>query len=538
MKIKERANGFWLFLASVLGLSLITTNVFAVPYDMSYSGGQELGNSTQINSGLVSGLTPLILTDNETVFNYSNSDRWEDGYLYNSAVGCTEVKYFRVSNSDNNSDKMSFTMSRNQYKADITFDDIQLDTFSEQDLSDKTFAVGVLPEKGYVFYGFRIYQEKLADETGCGGSAAVENINFASNPGDYNAFIKLKIKLYENNTAFTSNKLYFGITDIDAAQSYKILNNGNKLSSSNMYAFSAEALQPNPESTSLKNMFVSNGNYIYSQYDNDADPKFFDMHTDKNDVYVAINQETQNEGLDIVFGFTKLAWSGIQYYANQYVVNYESDDHGDITGLETENVISGNKPSGSSTSPDEGYLFNHWTADKDVLLANGTEIKKGESLTSAQVKQVIVNEDLTFTAIHVMEQYVVNYESDENGKVTGIETENVAPGNNPSGSKEEPNKGYKLSYWVADIDVILKDGTEIKAGEKITSEQIEQVVVTDDITFTAIHETEEEPEIPNTGSSMGELNAVQIAAPVVGFLLIALGIAVSAHLGHKKVNFD
>lgn len=189
--------------------------------------------------------------------------------------------------------------------------------------------------------------------------------------------------------------MYFGLTDVDAGQSYKILNDGNKLSSSNMYAKSAELLQP--EDSDLRNMFVSSGNYIYSQYNADG---HFNIREKGNDVFVKLNEATQKDGLDVVFGFSGLAWSGVEYYAKQYTVNYISEDGGKITGLTEEKVMPEKNPSGSEATPNKDYKLDYWKADKDVTLEDGTVIKAGEKLTMEQIKQVVVDQDITFIAVY------------------------------------------------------------------------------------------------------------------------------------------
>ena len=143
-------------------------------------------------------------------------------------------------------------------------------------------------------------------------------------------------------------------------------------------------------------MFVSDGNYIYSQY---SGREYFTTE-DKANVFVTINKQTQAEGINVVYGYAVYAGSGIEFYAKQFTVKYLSDPNGKITGITEEDIISGNTPSGSTPTPNKDYEFDFWTADKPITLTDGTTIPAGKPITMDQIKQVVVSEDLIFTAHH------------------------------------------------------------------------------------------------------------------------------------------
>ena len=149
----------------------------------------------------------------------------------------------------------------------------------------------------------------------------------------------------------------------------------------------------------MKNKYNASSNYIYSQYNKDGDGKGFDIGSGA-DVFVGMKSETLENGLDLVFGFVGKAGSGVEYYAKQFAVKYVSDKNGIITGIVDENIISGRNPSGSTSKPKENFEFAYWEADVDVTLVDGTVIKAGSKLSPDQVKKVVVNRDITFTAIH------------------------------------------------------------------------------------------------------------------------------------------
>ena len=91
---------------------------------------------------------------------------------------------------------------------------------------------------------------------------------------------------------------------------------------------------------------------------------------------------------------------------------------------------------------------------------------------------------------------------------------------------------------MSNVDITLVDGTKIAAGSKISEEQIKNVAVDQDITFTAIYSqankevAKDEPAkdksseigVPNTGGVTGETNAimgmmVMLPIGIVGFVL-------------------
>lgn len=384
---------------SLLSPALCATSVFAdsINHGIVYSGGQDLGSSNvTINQELVEGLTPLISASGVTS-TPNNAAKWKTAYMQDGDYGCKEYHYFEVS-QDNpvvESDGLGFTITNSQFQADV-----QIKSVTSEDLGTKVTAVGFTPANNFIYGGWVPRSAGTAQT--CGNS--LEGVSpLSAKTSDDRIFVEMVVKLHKKGEtkAFTSSELYFGMTDIDAAQSYKILNAGNELSSSNMIAKNAADLQPTD--TTLRNKFVSSGNYIYSEYEIGADT--FEIATDNiSDIYVKLTDATQEDGLDIVFGFVNSAGSGIEYYSKQYTVTYKSDEHGEVTGIKDESVFAGDVPSGTEQKPAEGYTDKAWVADVDVKLANGTTIKAGDPLSLAQVKSVIVDQDITFTALHTAEE--------------------------------------------------------------------------------------------------------------------------------------
>lgn len=175
-------------------------------------------------------------------------------------------------------------------------------------------------------------------------------------------------------------------------------------------------------------------------------------------------------------------------YQKVYKVDYKSDSNGIIVGFSTEEVVENGNPRGSLTTPNTGYHLVNWTSNKDVTFEDGTKKNAGVALTMDEIKQVVIIEDVTFTAHHGINTYIVNYESDSNGTITGITTEEVNYNNNPSGSEETPSEGYHFTSWVADKQLTLNDGTTIQKGDILTPSNIVNAIIVEDVTFTALHE--------------------------------------------------
>ena len=521
--------------SSLLMATLSGVSVFADDgnFGIIYSGGADLGSSNvTINENLVSGLTTLIKSNNATS-TPNGSAKWKEGYAKTSGNDspCRPFYYFEVPASTGAAitsaanEELGFTITGDKYVADVTIKDVEYENLE----AGRTYAVGIFSHLSSIYGGWDVYGDAECTD-------AVISKTLLRDSDD-SIFVDAVIDLHNKGESanLISDQLYFGITDIDYAQSYKIMNAGNELAPSNMFAKNADDLQQ--EGATLKNKYVASGNYIYSEYDGSTGDTV--ASDNKANVFVKLAEATQREGLDIVYGFGARAGSGIEFFAKQYVVTYESDENGAITGITTEDVMAGEKPSGTSQRPNENYADKEWKADVDVTLKNGTVIRAGNPITAAQIKQVVVHQDITFKVYHAR-QYKVTYVSDDNGEITGIENENVASGNNPSGTEQEPNEGYVDQKWVADVDVTLEDGTTIKAGEPITAAQIKQVVVDKDIEFKVYHVTEEAatPATPNTGATTKGADIAKIAAlPVLALLGIALAIRALPRFTHKKVDF-
>ena len=130
----------------------------------------------------------------------------------------------------------------------------------------------------------------------------------------------------------------------------------------------------------------------------------------------------------------------------------------------------------------EGYVFKGWNRDKNATKA---EFQKGYEVTVTSL------DESTNNYIYAIWAPIINYTTDGNGQVKEGENfvdntkEEVELKSNPKGTDIKAKEGYKFSHWTADKNIKLSDGTEIKAGEEITDEQLKQAVITEPLTFKA-----------------------------------------------------
>ncbi|MBQ3474203.1 hypothetical protein IJH24_02135 [Candidatus Saccharibacteria bacterium] len=437
------------FVVALIGVELGGTNAFAAnQYNIEYTGGEALGASNvNIDPDLINSLTPLFHGVNVST-TVTPASYWQEGY-YKNSNGCFPVYYYTTNYGavlQSIGPAPGFSMTNGDYRIDVEILDTSAEFIGEVQptVNGEPIAVAVRPDSHYFYVGRQIYPDETCENT----DDSIKALRLAD---ETRVFVEMRALLYKDGETperYYNDDMYFGITDIDASQSYKILNTGNAFSRTNMFAKSAEDLQPNTDG--LRNMYVANGNYIYSEF-NKEEKTTVDS-ADLANIYTKITSNTQTDGVHFVFGFTSNAGSSIEYYAKFYKIEYNTD---------------------------------------------------------------------------------------ENGKITGITDETLKPGENASGSSYKANKSFKFSHWVADVDVVLEDGTEIKAGDPITDEQIKTVIVDRDIKFTAVFDDDKEtPAVPNTGASTMEINAAQVTASVLGILALALFIRYLPRITKRKVNFD
>ena len=548
---------------ALCGSALFPGNVFAANpgnFGITYSGGDALGSenvkpiSDLIGNKLLNEIIPKDGVEISTT-----GGQWHDGYMKRDAnnVPCHKYKYLEVNQDGLVGGSASFTISHGDYAMEIQIPQVGVVDFD----SGETTAIGIVPQVAAtgqdvnsgvsaLYGGWAPYGDSTCTQPVAVSNHPDKTIRSTTSRGQSNekihgkVFVEMQIKLKNKNQPFTSAEILLGIIDIDASQSFKILNQPDYFKANKIYADDPNLLQPGGD-IQEKNMFVGDsgsGSYLYSQYS--ASNGGFDT-DDISNIYAPISEETQLNGLDIVFGFVGQAGSQIRYYSQVYTVKYHADRPGGTVKIrESEKVVSGATPLGADQEPDSGYKFTYWTADKDVEV-NGKTITEGQPISMEQIKSIRVMQDYEFTAHYEKiesesKQYTVTYEPEEpGGQVTGISSEKVNEGENPSGSEAEADDGYTVSHWTTDQDVTLENGETIKKGETISVENIQKVVVDKNMKFIVHFKKKDTPNTPNTGAMTGGIDAATIAtASIFGIVLIALAIKALPRLAHKKVNFD
>ncbi len=567
---------------ALCGSALFPGNVFAKSYtDESWGIKYNAAGVPLSSSNVEKVAKPMTeIIPRQGVEVSTTSGAWRDGYIKASDGGCRKYKFLEVNKNGLVGGAASFTITHGDYQMEIQIPKVGVASIGSLGISDyddgfddgETTAIGIIPQAlsdvenkksgisalygGWEPYADTQCQTRVSVSGQPGKIIKSTTTNQAAGQAGNNnnvfhgaVFVKMNIKLKRNGQPFTSSEIHFGIIDVDASQSFKILDADSQFTPNKIYADDPSKLQPQYESTDtqrLYNILVDQtGSYIYSQFGVKGG---FDTNLISN-IYVPITRETQEDGLNVVFGYAGKAGSEIQYFSEQYNVTYKvASEGGGTVSRKSEKVVSGNNPLGSTANANEGYQFEYWTTDQALKddNGNGKQYAVNDKIEMKDIKKIMVKDDYSFTA-HFKKsetetkQYTVEYIPDKpGGDVTGIPSEKVNEGENPSGSEAEADDGYTVSHWTTDQDVTLEDGkTIIKAGETISDEQIKQVVVDKDMRFIVHFKKKETPNTPNTGAMSGSVDAATIAtASVFGIILIALAIKALPRLTHKKVNFD
>ena len=153
----------------------------------------------------------------------------------------------------------------------------------------------------------------------------------------------------------------------------------------------------------------------------------------------------------------------------------------------SQNITAGAISGSTATTILSGYYFDYWTADEDIYQQGQNEwitVPKGTKLTS--LEGYYVAKATTFTP-HFYKEATVTYKGDTGVESLSLEEETVKGGGSPTGCTVTTKRYYEFSHWTCDTTVKLQDGTTIFRGNKITDDQLKQVVVPDgsNLVFTA-----------------------------------------------------
>ncbi len=115
-----------------------------------------------------------------------------------------------------------------------------------------------------------------------------------------------------------------------------------------------------------------------------------------------------------------------------YTIKYISNNLGSITGSTEETVAYYEHPSGATIEAAEGYMFDYWIANKDIIVVNDPNtiiegeqneiievetiiIRAGEPISEEQLANIVVEDSVTFTANYKELSYKITL---DNGNAT------------------------------------------------------------------------------------------------------------------------
>lgn len=174
-----------------------------------------------------------------------------------------------------------------------------------------------------------------------------------------------------------------------------------------------------------------------------------------------------------------------------FKISYQSDDNGIITGTETQNVTYPNTLSlTQTTSLDENYEFQYWTANTDALLNDDTEIKKGSPISNDELIKIVATNDMVLTANYSQQLFNVYYLNYEDIVVTENSKETVGKDDILTGPTLDRDRWDKEIVYTSDKNITLSSGKTIKAGKAITQEQLKEINVTEDLNITPRYESD------------------------------------------------
>ena len=488
-----------------------------LPYDIKYEGGVNLGEANvkplfDENSRPADTFEEVITAHTESItLNFEKPHFWSDGYIFDSETNsCRPLKYIKLS-SQTHPEDLVVTAETENYNAKVTLKKISVEDF----VGDYAVTMGFTQGTLALYTGLPTFANKTTCENTHASEPELIPGTYGLDPGDPSSgkvFIETKIEFSSNNKndkLLKSDEVFLGLTDIDTAQSFKILNKDSLINAGNMYAKNPNALQPT--GTELRNKFVANGNYIYSQYTvgDDSKPTEFIRMDEGNDLYIKLGNKARTEGVSVVYGFVYGAASGINYYARQYTVTYESGDHGTIQGGNTqEKVPAGNSPAGVTTKADSGYTFKHWVADRNVIYSKDDVykvIKKGEAITAKQIKNLVIRANTKLTAIF--------------GDTDGTDHDSDTPSSDTP-SSDTPSSDTPSSDTPSSNTPSSNTPSSNTPSSNTPSSQSSSV------------------KAPNTGSTTKDIDAAYIASlSMTAILSIALFIRILPRITHKKIDF-
>ncbi len=207
-------------------------------------------------------------------------------------------------------------------------------------------------------------------------------------------------------------------------------------------------------------MNKNNNNYMYG---NDT---FYTLDNGDNfnsNIYLTSHNIQYTGTFDITYATNRGNEDiSFDFLIKSFKVKYQSEINGSITDIGNEEVYENDYPNGSNVENDNGIFLN-WTCNKDVTIDDRT-IMRGNPITNDELKQIVVQDDLIFTAHYKSKKYKI-ITSAKNGDIDLSTEVNI---HDTRSISYTPSEGYHL-------DSITVDGKSIDISKYPTFYTFEDV---------------------------------------------------------------
>ena len=137
-----------------------------------------------------------------------------------------------------------------------------------------------------------------------------------------------------------------------------------------------------------------------------------------------------------------------------YLIKYQASEGGTISGIQEQQVLSGNSSQQVTAIPEEGYAFDCWS----------------DGSTSETRQDLAIDSNVIFTAyFRKLVEYTLLYSSDENGTIAGDAHQTVYEHQNGTTVKAIPNQGYKFTKWSDGLTVATRTDINIVNNLSVTA---------------------------------------------------------------------
>lgn len=485
-------------LGGVLTLLLLISSalpVFAATFHIDTNGGQAIENVATVSNDYIAHLTSIQNSAFDRDQVSFTGTGWRDGGTSRNADGdasvWTECIYKLASGTTTENLKVTYPkyLKVGAKEYDVVFEV----TGTATDASQSSYAVrrdSVSIRLNFLLDG--VY-ERLREEADTEAS--------------------WKITIYDagtNNVASIKN-LHMRLADLDITN-YGL--GGDAKEAMKIDGFTASRSNTYVKEEVVGRMMYKNGTFYGIDASNNDVNAFVKVGTTVSSYYGY--HLTPPSNLLPMFGST------YTFYVTKHNVYYNTDGKGTVS-RESEKKFADENPSGSVDTPNSGYYLDYWTVDKVVSLEDGTTIPAGGRITEAQIKNVLVNSDLTFTAHHA--PYLkVSYEwvgphpgHDVPGGKTDIKSgdeysvdTSFTVGQTEKGTKDGQKGTWTFEGWDKNGTLEITEDTVIKGTWSFVPEY--------DITTDAVNGTitETETDIPE-----GQ-NRVITYSPNEGYQILSL----------------